>query len=106
MKILLISFLSLFMTLHAGFVEPVDNSEELETLLHWFLEGASDYDTHNRFWANDLIYTSSAGDRIGKMISYPGCVEIAKMKAVMMKLIAETRFRSDDMVTQPYWHSG
>ena len=43
-----------------------DDIEELETLLHWFLDNAADYDTHNRFWAEDLIYTSSAGDRIGK----------------------------------------
>ncbi len=33
-----------------------------------FLEGASvnDYAIHDRFWAEDLIYTSSGGDRITK----------------------------------------
>jgi hypothetical protein len=66
MKILLISLISLFMTFHLETIAPTNETEELETLLHWFLEGASDYDTHNRFWADDLIYTSSAGDRIGK----------------------------------------
>lgn len=42
--------------------------EALTTLLYEFLEGASynDPETHNRFWANDLIYTGSNGTRIGK----------------------------------------
>lgn len=66
MKIFLISLISLFMTFHTETIVPSNETEELENLLHWFLEGASDYDTHNRFWADDLIYTSSAGDRIGK----------------------------------------
>lgn len=54
------------MTYHSDMIAPTNETEELESLLHWFLEGASDYDTHNRFWADDLIYTSSSGDRIGK----------------------------------------
>jgi hypothetical protein len=41
---------------------------ELTQLLHEFLDGASRNDRviHNRFWAEDLIYTSSAGLRFGK----------------------------------------
>ena len=41
---------------------------ELTTLLNDFLAGASrgDKATHERFWSEDLIYTSSAGKRIGK----------------------------------------
>ncbi len=37
-------------------------------LLHDFLAGASvnDYDMHDRFWADDLIYTGSNGERIFK----------------------------------------
>lgn len=40
----------------------------LEQLLDDFLQGASenDADMHDRFWADDLIYTSSAGERITK----------------------------------------
>jgi hypothetical protein len=47
---------------------PSNDYDVLENLLHEFLAGASvnDYDIHNRFWADDLIYTSSAGERIGK----------------------------------------
>lgn len=41
---------------------------ELTKLLHEFLAGASrnDLSMHDRFWAEDLIYTGSAGRRIGK----------------------------------------
>lgn len=45
-----------------------DDLTILTNLLHEFMEGATvnDPDTHNRFWAEDLIYTSSAGERIRK----------------------------------------
>lgn len=41
---------------------------ELTTLLKGFLAGASRNDAtiHDRFWAEDLIYTGSAGKRRGK----------------------------------------
>jgi ketosteroid isomerase-like protein len=40
----------------------------LENLLDEFLRGASENDAemHNRFWAEDLIYTSSNGERVTK----------------------------------------
>ncbi len=42
--------------------------EELERLLDEFLAGASvnDAQIHDRFWAEDLVYTSSDGQRFGK----------------------------------------
>lgn len=41
---------------------------ELTDLLHTFMAGASVNDAaiHDRFWADDLIYTSSTGRRFGK----------------------------------------
>lgn len=41
---------------------------EITQILHEFLDGASrnDREIHNKFWADDLIYTSSAGLRFGK----------------------------------------
>ena len=41
---------------------------ELTALLNTFLAGASHNDAavHDRFWAEDLIYTRSAGQRLGK----------------------------------------
>lgn len=41
---------------------------ELTQLLNRFLQGASEnsVEMHDRFWADDLIYTSSSGQRYGK----------------------------------------
>lgn len=43
-------------------------AKELTDLLGWFLDGASrdDITVHERFWADDLIYTRSAGVRTNK----------------------------------------
>ena len=44
------------------------DADELTTMLNDFLAGASvnDLAAHDRFWAEDLIYTSSSGQRFGK----------------------------------------
>ena len=34
--------------------------------LNNFLENVSDRETHDNFWADDLVYTSSSGSRFGK----------------------------------------
>src|SRR5262250_3620718 len=48
--------------------QTAPGAEELTKLLKEFLAGASrnDIATHDRFWAEDLIYTGSSGRRIGK----------------------------------------
>jgi ketosteroid isomerase-like protein len=53
---------------NAQTLETAPAAEELTRLLNDFLAGASrnDIATHQRFWADDLIYTRSAGVRIGK----------------------------------------
>jgi hypothetical protein len=64
-KILLCMLLALPVVLD-GQTAPDD--EYLTRLLNEFLDGASrnDADVHDRFWAEDLIYTGSGGRRIGK----------------------------------------
>lgn len=49
-------------------VGPNDTQASLNTLLERFLSGASTGDVamHERFWSDDLVYTSSAGQRYGK----------------------------------------
>lgn len=44
------------------------DTAELHRLLREFLDGASRNDAavHERFWADDLIYTGSSGRRVGK----------------------------------------
>jgi len=48
--------------------QTAPDADELTKLLKEFLAGASRNDaaTHERFWAEDLIYTGSSGRRIGK----------------------------------------
>ena len=47
---------------------PSAAEKELTTLVAEFLAGASRNDAavHERFWADDLVYTRAAGERIGK----------------------------------------
>jgi hypothetical protein len=47
---------------------PAADAPELTRLLNEFLAGAgrNDVAVHDRFWAEDLIYTRAAGSRIGK----------------------------------------
>ncbi len=50
------------------FAQSAADAGELTKLLNDFLDGASRNDpaVHERFWADDLIYTGSSGRRVGK----------------------------------------
>ncbi|MGH8204697.1 MAG: nuclear transport factor 2 family protein [Steroidobacteraceae bacterium] len=58
--------LALALPAQAGTTAPA--ARELTELLTFFLHGASrgDVEAHERFWADDLVYTRSAGVRVGK----------------------------------------
>jgi NAD(P)-dependent dehydrogenase (short-subunit alcohol dehydrogenase family)/ketosteroid isomerase-like protein len=43
-----------------------NDTEELAALVHDFLARADEEAAHQRFWADDLVYTSSNGTRFGK----------------------------------------
>lgn len=49
-------------------ISQTSATHELTLMLHSFMEGASNNnsETHDTFWAEDLIYTSSNGTRFGK----------------------------------------
>ncbi len=67
MKRLLLSLtLCALSTLHAQVAAP--DTDELTKLLKDFLAGAgkNDASMHDRFWAEDVIYTGSSGKRRGK----------------------------------------
>jgi len=42
------------------------DTDDLTAMLHEFLAGVSEEAAHDRFWAEDLIYTSSRGTRTNK----------------------------------------
>ena len=68
MKRILLSSIIL-LTLGSGLqAQTGPDAPELTKLLQDFLAGAGHNDAamHERFWADDLIYTASAGRRIGK----------------------------------------
>lgn len=52
-------------------------TQVLHDLLDRFLAGAStnDVEMHDRFWAEDLVYTSSSGERFGKPEIMAGLTE-------------------------------
>src|SRR5690349_12398164 len=61
--------LLLLLTLASGvYAQTAPDAAELTKLLNDFLAGASRNDAaiHERFWADDLIYTRSAGRRVNK----------------------------------------
>lgn len=68
MKEKLILPIILLLTLFCCHAQAADESAELASLLNEFLAGASvnDAAVHERFWADDLVYTSSGGERFGK----------------------------------------
>ncbi len=65
----IISFVILILLVSGGvFAQTAPDAAELTKLLNDFLAGASRNDVaiHERFWADDLIYTRSAGRRVNK----------------------------------------
>lgn len=68
MKRILLASLLLLSLANGLRAQTAPDAAELTKLLHDFLAGASRNDAaiHERFWADDLIYTASAGRRIGK----------------------------------------
>ena len=68
MKQKLVFPIALFLTLLCGPAHAADDAAQLTLLLNEFLAGASvnDVAVHERFWAEDLVYTSSGGERYGK----------------------------------------
>jgi ketosteroid isomerase-like protein len=53
------------------------DADELTRMLHEFLAGAGDAAAHERFWAEDLVYTSSNGTRTSKAEIMQGFSETA-----------------------------
>ncbi len=68
MKRLLLSAVALVIAASVVPAQTAPDAPELTKLLHDFLAGASRNDAamHDRFWADDLIYTSALGVRRGK----------------------------------------
>jgi len=81
-----------------------DDSIELTNLLNTFLAGASvdDAAAHDRFWAEDLIYTSSTGERIGKADIMSGLNEPAPANKGEAVAVAATVYTAEDIRIHQY----
>ncbi|WP_323845088.1 nuclear transport factor 2 family protein [Microbulbifer magnicolonia] len=121
MRALAISFLIILFAApaHAG------DREQLQQLLEEFLAGAAgDAAVHQRFWADDLIYTSSSGKRFGKAVIMQGLAEakgqpvtasysaeevdirlFGETAVVAFKLVGEDRSAAE-AVTSRYFNTG
>ena len=68
MKLVLSSVFAVLILVVGLHAQTSHDAAELTRLLKEFLAGASHNDAamHDRFWAEDLIYTGSSGRRIGK----------------------------------------
>ena len=68
MRSVMISALLLLSVMVVPSAVLADDNAELTALLAVFLDGATRNDPkiHEQFWADELIYTSSAGKRFGK----------------------------------------
>ncbi|HMG32350.1 MAG TPA: nuclear transport factor 2 family protein [Blastocatellia bacterium] len=77
-----------------------DDSGELTALLKEFLAGASRNDAamHDRFWAEDLIYTGSSGRRIGKA----DIIREARATPATTRPAQPTTYGAEDIRIQQY----
>ncbi|MFU8832719.1 MAG: nuclear transport factor 2 family protein [Wenzhouxiangella sp.] len=77
MKIFTTLILFLALAAHAGTDQAED---QLRSLLDEFLAGAAtnEGNVHERFWAEDLVYTSSSGQRSDKAEIMQGVAETAE----------------------------
>lgn len=66
-----------FLLIPVLFAQEINEEDVLKNLLDEFLQGASinNAEIHNRFWAEDLIYTSSNGERVTKQIIMDGLAD-------------------------------
>ncbi|AWF82398.1 nuclear transport factor 2 family protein [Microbulbifer sp. A4B17] len=59
-------FLALLFTITATPAAAGDREDLHKLLTHFLGKAATDSKAHQRFWAEELVYTSSAGKRFGK----------------------------------------
>lgn len=61
----LIAFIALGLSAYSA-TGQTSVEKVIQSKLNNFLENVSDRETHDNFWADDLVYTSSSGSRFGK----------------------------------------
>jgi hypothetical protein len=77
-----------------------DDKAELTALLGEFLDGATRNDAaiHNKYWANELIYTSSNGSRFGKAF----LMQSVNSRGELLAADIDMRYSSEDVQILQY----
>ena len=81
-----IRVLLLVLTVALAQTASASDVDDLTAMLHDFLANADKAAAHDRFWADDLVYSSSAGLRFGKsdiMEGFEGAQESEEPPAVV-----------------------
>lgn len=66
MKLLFCTLLTCWLCQSPLLAQETTVTTEIASLLTEFLQKVDQADMHDRFWAEDLVYTSSGGERFGK----------------------------------------
>lgn len=92
--------LMLGVLLLSPFATMADDRAELTSLLAEFLDGATRNDpkVHDKYWAEELIYTSSAGRRFGKAELMQGVNSRGELPATEISM----RYSSEDLQILQY----
>lgn len=92
--------LMLGVLLLSPFATMADDRAELTALLAEFLDGATRNDpaVHDKYWAEELIYTSSAGRRFGKAELMQGVNSRGELPATEISM----RYSSEDLQILQY----
>ncbi len=77
-------------------VAHASDKDDLRTLLDEFLANADDLETHDQFWAEDLIYSSSTGSRFGKAEIMEGLASASEADE------PATTYKADDVQINVY----
>lgn len=100
MKRLALSTIMILMITFGAFAQTASDAAELTRLLNEFLAGASrgDATIHERFWADDLIYTRSAGRRVNK----PDVMRDVRSAPAPKPTDPKTIYTAEDIQIQQY----
>lgn len=81
-----------------------DDAQRIEQRLHEFLAGVSagDPQVHQWFWAEDLVYTSSSGERFGKAQIIAPEEAAAEATAAEATAQANPVYRAEDVDVRVY----
>jgi hypothetical protein len=119
--------LLLAVTMLGGATAYAADADDLAAMLHEFLAGADNAAAHDKFWADELVYTSSSGTRTSKAEIMQGFAEadedtstaagpvytgedlqiqIFGTTAIVAFRLVATPVGADDSAVQSYFNTG